>query len=61
MTSSSGLALEANVKDARWLHQANNVQHINLAELDAVLKELNRVVQWQAKVLHIGTDSACIY
>ena len=38
------IALEANgsvVEYASWLHPANNVQHINLAELDADLKGVN--------------------
>ena len=56
--------LEANrsvVKDVSWLRPVNNVQHVNLAELNAVLKGVNLVLQWHTKVLHIRTGSAYIY
>ena len=49
------------VEDASWLHPVNNVQHVNLTELNTVLKGVNLVLQWQANVLHIRTDSACVY
>ena len=54
-----GLALERHktvLEDACWLRPENNTQHINLAELDAVLKGINLVLQWQCKVLHVKTD-----
>ena len=34
----------------------NDAAHINLAELDAVL-----ALQWGVKVLHVRTDSLCVY
>ena len=60
----TGIVLEANgsvVKGASWLQPVNNVQHINLAELNTVSKGVKLVLQWQAKVLHIKTDSVCVY
>ena len=33
---------------------------INLAELDAVLKGINLALHWEATVLHLVTDSACV-
>ena len=54
------VVLKANrlvVESVSWLCPANNVQHINLA----VLKGVNLVLKWQAKVLHTWTDSVCIY
>ena len=49
------------VKDVSWLHPANNEQHINLAELNAVLKGVNLALLWLVRVLHIRTDSASVY
>ena len=46
-------------EDACWLRSENDAQHINLAELDAVLKGINLALQWQCKVLHVKTDSVC--
>ena len=34
---------------------------INLAELDAILKGINLSLQWQGKLLHVKTDSVCVY
>ena len=45
------------LEDACWLCPKNDAQHINLAELDATLKGLNLALQWQAKVVHLHTDS----
>lgn len=58
-----GVTLEANgsiIEDACWLHPTNDARHINLAELDAALKGINLALQWQATVLHLVTDSACM-
>ena len=52
---------EAVLEDACWLRPENDAQHINLAELDAVLKGINLALQWQSRVLRIKTDSARMY
>lgn len=44
-----------------WLHLKNDVQHINVAELDAIFKGVNVALQWKATELHLFTDSACGY
>ena len=49
------------LEDACWLHLTNDAQHINLAELDTIVKGLNLVLQWQARTVHLHTDSMCIY
>ena len=49
------------VEDACWLHPFNDPRCISLAELDAVIKGVNLVLQWQAGVLHVVTESACVY
>ena len=48
------------VEDASWLRK-KDTQHINLAELDAVLKGINMVLMWEATISHIHTDSACVH
>lgn len=45
--------------DACWLCPENDVQHINVAELGAVLKGVNVALQWKAIELHLFTDSVC--
>jgi len=60
----TGVVLErdgAIVEDACWLRPTNDAQHINLAELDATLKGLNLALQWHAEVVHLHTDSLCVY
>ena len=60
----TGVVLEKHgdiLEDACWLHRTKNAQHINLAELDATVKGLNLVLQWQARTVHLHTDSVCVY
>ena len=60
----TGASLEhdgAVVEDASWLCKERDTQHINLAELDAVLKGINMALMWEATILHIHTDSACVH
>ena len=59
--SSFGERHKTVLEDACWQQAENNAQHINLAELDAVLKNINLALQWQGKVLHMKTYSVCIY
>ena len=59
-----GVLLEKNgvvTEDAGWLRPMNHAAHINLAELDGVLKGINLALQWGVKVLHVRTDSLCMY
>lgn len=48
-------------EDACWLRPVTDSQHINLAELDAVVKGVNLALQWQSKKLTLYTDSLCVY
>ena len=60
----TGVSLEhdgAIVEDASCLRKERDTQHINLAELDAVLKGINVALMWEATILHIHTDSACVH
>ena len=49
------------VEDACWLQPAKDSQHINLAELDAIIKGVNLAILWKMTVLHLFTDSACVH
>ena len=59
-----GVLLEKNgaaIEDACWLQLTNDAAHINLAELDAVMKGINLALQWKVRKLRIHTDSLCVY
>ena len=49
------------VEDACWLRPAKDSQHINLAELDAIIKGINLAILWKTTTLHLFTDSACVH
>ena len=64
MSGLIGVLLEkkgAVIEDTCWLWPMNDAAHINLAELDPVLKGINLALQWGVKVLHVRTDSLCVY
>ncbi len=49
------------IEDACWLRLTNDAAHINLAELNAVMKGVNLVLHWKVRKLCIHTDSLCVY
>ena len=49
------------VEDACWLRPAKDSQHINLIELDAIIKGINLAILWKKTTLHLFTDSACVH
>ena len=49
------------VEDSCWLRPAKDSQHINLAELDAVIKGINLAILWKTTTLHLFIDSACVH
>ena len=49
------------VEDACWLQPAKDSQHINLTELDAIIKGINLAILWKTTTLHLFTDSACVH
>ena len=60
----TGVAIEydgAIIEDASWLRPVHADKHINLAELDAVLRGINLALHWKASVIHLRTDSACVH
>ena len=59
-----GVALERKnqiIEDAAWLRKADDGTHINLAELNAVIKGVNLAMKWGAGDITIFTDSAAVY
>ena len=59
-----GVALDVNgeiIEDASWLHGKNDSSHINLAELDAVLKGIGLARKWGMQELVLVTDSATVF
>lgn len=62
-TLALGAVLEVNgdvIEDACWLRR-DECAHINLAELDAVVKGLNIAMCWKIKKLTLKTDSRTVY
>ena len=56
-----GGVIGAVIKDSCWLRLDNDSPHINLANLDVVVKGINFALQRQAKMFHLKTDSLCMY
>ena len=59
----TGCALEVDgeiVEDGSWLRKEDTT-HINLAELDSVLKGLNLAAMWNLDEVEIVTDSATVF
>ncbi|GAB1600614.1 uncharacterized protein LOC115212112 [Argonauta hians] len=48
------------VEDAAWLRKKNDFSHVNVAELDAVMKGINLALKWGLRVIEIKTDSATV-
>ena len=49
------------VEDAAWLRKKSDYNHINVAELEAVLKGVNLALKWNLRDIHIMTDSVTVY
>ena len=47
-------------EDVTWLRKKNDYNHINVAELDAVLKGINLAIKWGLRGIEIRTDSAMV-
>ena len=58
-----GVVLEIDnveVEDAAWLRKKSDFGHINVAELDAVLKGINLALKWDLREIEVRTDSATV-
>ena len=49
------------VEDASWLRSEDYYSHINMAELDAVIKWVNAALAWKLKKLNVRTDYLTVY
>ena len=49
------------VEDACWLRPEKDSQHINLVELDIIIKGINLAILWKRTTLYLFTDSACVH
>ena len=64
LNTAVGVLLEADgkpVEDRAWLHSTGDKHHINVAELDAVIKGLLLAVDWKLKKLTLATDSKTVH
>ncbi|XP_004206279.1 uncharacterized protein LOC101239763 [Hydra vulgaris] len=48
-------------EDATWLRKEMSEDHINMAELDAVMRGMNMALTWKLKKVTIFTDSATVF
>lgn len=58
-----GAAVEVNgriIEDAAWLRKKDDYNHINVAELESVLKGINLAIKWGLQDLEVKTDSATV-
>ena len=60
----TGCAVEIDgviVEDGAWMRKKDDNAHINLSELDAILKGVNMALKWSVSDINIKTDSATVY
>ena len=58
-----GVVLEVDglcVEDAAWMRKKDDHRHINVAELNAVLKGVNMAIGWGYHSFALYTDSATV-
>ena len=58
-----GTVVEINglvAEDAAWLRKKDDFNHINVAELEAVLKGVNLALKWGLREMEVRTDSATV-
>ena len=49
------------VEDRSWLRSTKDKKHINVAELESVIKGLELASDWEAKVVRLKTNSKTVY
>ncbi|XP_065668044.1 uncharacterized protein LOC136088283 [Hydra vulgaris] len=49
------------VEDATWLRKETSDIHINMAELDAVIRGMNMALMWKLKKVTVFTDSVTVF
>ena len=48
------------IEDAAWLRKVSDCAHINVSELDAVLKGMNLALKWNLTEIEVMTDSVTV-
>ena len=48
------------LEDAAWLRKVNDAAHINVAELEAVIRGVNLALKWKVNDLQVMTNSATV-
>lgn len=49
------------VEDNSWLRKSDDCAHINLAELESIVKGINAALAWDLTTVTVFTDSATVY
>ena len=49
------------IEDTSWLRLVHTDKHINLAEVDAVLRGIHLALHWRVSVIHLRMDLACMH
>ena len=60
----TGVAFELDgkrIEDSCWLRKEDDSAHINVAELEAVLKGINLAISWGFKSINICSDSSSVF
>jgi ribonuclease HI len=63
-STATGVVLEIGgvvVEDCSWLRKANDGAHINVSELEAVVKGVNLALKWRLKTVTLLTDSMTVF
>lgn len=58
-----GVALEVDgdiIEDAAWLRKKEDCSHLNMSELDAVIKGINLATRWNPSCIELMVDSATV-
>ena len=49
------------VEDSAWLRKVIDFNHVNVAELEVVLKGVNLAIKWGMKSPNLKADSSIVY
>ena len=48
------------MEDAAWLRKTDNSAHINVAELEVIIRGINLAIKWEVTDVEVITDSATV-
>ena len=49
------------IEKSCWLRPIKNIKHLNMVELNDEVRGINHMLKWQVTILHVNTDSICMY